>query len=54
MISVQRFCSAAMTLAIVATLTLAAGLKRLRAVEAVPKTAATIEENVKWAKQLTR
>ena len=44
----------AIALAIVSIVTLAVGLKRLRTIEAAPKTTATIRENVEWAKQLTR
>ena len=31
-----------------------AGIKRLKAVRAAPKTTETLKENVEWAKQLTR
>ena len=30
------------------------GMKKLRAVRAVPKTAASVQENIEWAKQLTK
>jgi uncharacterized membrane protein YqjE len=33
---------------------LGAGLKRIKAVRAAPKTTASLKENVEWAKQLTR
>jgi uncharacterized membrane protein YqjE len=39
---------------IVAASCLGLGIKRFKAVRAVPKTAATIKENVEWAKQLTK
>ena len=37
--------------ALIAVVTLAAGTKRLKTVEAAPKTAASLKENVTWAKQ---
>jgi uncharacterized membrane protein YqjE len=30
------------------------GLKRLKTIQAAPKTAATLKENVRWARQLTK
>lgn len=44
--------AAVVGVAAAATLTL--GLKRLKTIQAAPKTAATMKENVRWAKQLTR
>ncbi len=44
--------AAAVGVAAAATLTL--GLKRLKTMQAAPKTAATLKENVRWAKQLTK
>ena len=44
--------AAAVGVAAAATLTL--GLKRLKTIQAAPKTAATLKENVRWAKQLTK
>jgi hypothetical protein len=39
---------------IAAAVTLTLGLKRLKTIQAAPKTAATLKENVRWAKQLTK
>lgn len=37
-----------------AAVTLGLGLKRLKTIEAAPKTAASLKENVRWAKHLTK
>jgi hypothetical protein len=37
-----------------AAVTLSLGLKRFKAIEAAPKTASSLKENVRWAKQLTK
>ena len=34
--------------------TLSLGLKRLKTIQAAPKTAASLQENVRWAKELTK
>jgi hypothetical protein len=39
---------------VVAAVTLGIGLKRLKTIQAAPKTAASLKENVQWAKQLTK
>jgi uncharacterized membrane protein YqjE len=39
---------------VAAAVTLGLGLKRLKTIEAAPKTAASLKENVRWAKQLTK
>ena len=39
---------------VAAAATLTIGLKRLKTIQAAPKTAATLQENVRWAKQLTK
>lgn len=39
---------------IAAAVTLGLGLKRLKTIEAAPKTAASLKENVRWARQLTK
>jgi hypothetical protein len=39
---------------VVAAVTLGLGLKRLKTIQAAPKTAASLKENVRWAKQLTK
>ncbi len=39
---------------LVAILTLRLGMKRFQNINAAPKTAASLKENVEWAKQLTR
>ena len=44
----------AAAVAALAGILLAAGVKRIKAVRAAPKTTATLKENVEWAKQLTR
>ncbi len=41
-------------IAVVAAICLVAGIKRLKTIRGAPKTAATMKENVEWAKQLTR
>lgn len=40
--------------ALIAAVFVVAGIKRLKAVRAVPRTAANVKEKVEWAKQLTR
>jgi hypothetical protein len=37
-----------------AAVTLGLGLKRVKTIQAAPKTAATLKENVRWAKELTK
>jgi uncharacterized membrane protein YqjE len=44
----------AIAVAVVAGVTLAVGMRRFKTVEAAPKTAASVKENVKWAKQQTK
>jgi uncharacterized membrane protein YqjE len=44
----------AIVVAVVAGVTLAAGIRRFKTVEAAPKTAASLKENVTWAKQATK
>ena len=39
---------------LIAALCVGLGISRLRRVRAAPRTAATLKENVEWAKQLTR
>ena len=39
---------------VAAAVTLGLGLKRLKTIQAAPKTAASLKENVLWAKQLTK
>ena len=39
---------------IAAAVTLGLGLKRFKTIQAAPKTAATLKENVRWAKELTK
>ena len=39
---------------VVAALCVGLGIRRFKAIRAVPKTAASVKENVEWAKQLTR
>ena len=39
---------------VAAAVTLGLGLKRFRTIQATPKTAASLKENVRWAKQQTR
>jgi uncharacterized membrane protein YqjE len=41
-------------LALIAVLCVSAGISRIRKVRAVPRTTASVQENVEWAKQLTR
>ena len=44
----------AVAVGVAATVTLAFGSKRLKTIQAAPKTAASLKENVRWAKQLTK
>src|SRR5690349_7794113 len=37
-----------------AAVTVSLGVKRLKTIQATPKTAATLKENVQWARQLTK
>jgi uncharacterized membrane protein YqjE len=39
---------------VAAAVTLSLGLKRFKTIEAAPKTAASLKENVRWAKELTK
>ena len=39
---------------VAAAVTLGLGLKRFKTIQAAPKTAASLKENVRWAKQPTR
>ena len=39
---------------VAAAVTLGLGLKRFRTIEPAPKTSASLQENVRWAKELTR
>jgi hypothetical protein len=39
---------------VAAAVTLSLGLKRLKTIQAAPKTSASLKENVRWAKQLTK
>lgn len=39
---------------VVAAVSFGVGMKRLKTIHAAPKTAASLKENVKWAKQLTK
>jgi uncharacterized membrane protein YqjE len=39
---------------VAAAVTLGLGLKRLKTIQAAPKTAASLKENVRWAKELTK
>jgi hypothetical protein len=39
---------------VAAAVTLGVGLKRFKTIQAAPKTAASLKENVRWAKQQTR
>ena len=39
---------------VAAAVTLGVGLKRLKTIQAAPKTAASLKENVRWAKELTK
>ena len=39
---------------VAAAVTLGLGLKRFKSIQAAPKTAASLKENVRWAKQLTK
>ncbi len=40
--------------AVAAAVTMGLGLKRLKTIQAAPKTAASLKETVQWAKQLTK
>jgi uncharacterized membrane protein YqjE len=44
----------AAAVAVVAVITLPAGMKRFKSVEAAPKTAASVKETITWAKQQTK
>lgn len=44
----------AAAVSVAAAVTLGLGLKRLKTIQAAPKTAASLKENVRWAKQLTK
>jgi uncharacterized membrane protein YqjE len=39
---------------VAAAVTLGLGLKRFKTIQAAPKTAASVKENVRWAKELTK
>jgi putative superfamily III holin-X len=39
---------------VAAGVTLGLGLKRFKTIQAAPKTAASLQENVRWAKELTK
>ncbi len=39
---------------VAAAVTVGLGLKRFKTIQAAPKTAASLKENVRWAKQLTK
>jgi uncharacterized membrane protein YqjE len=39
---------------VAAAVTLGVGLKRFKTIQAAPKTSASLQENVRWAKELTR
>ena len=39
---------------VAATVTLGLGLKRFKTIQAAPKTSASLKENVRWAKELTK
>jgi len=39
---------------VAAAVTLGLGLKRFKTIQATPKTAASLQENVRWAKELTQ
>ena len=39
---------------VAAAVTLGIGLKRFKTIQAAPKTSASLQENVRWAKELTR
>jgi hypothetical protein len=39
---------------VAAVVTLGLGLKRFKTIQAAPKTAASLQENVRWAKELTK
>ena len=40
--------------AVVAAVTLSIGINRFKTIHAAPKTAASLKENVRWAKQLNK
>ena len=44
----------AVAVGVAAAVTVGLGLKRLKTIQAAPKTAASLKENVQWAKQLTK
>lgn len=44
----------AATVGVVAAVTLGLGSKRFKTIQAAPKTAASLKENVRWAKELTK
>jgi uncharacterized membrane protein YqjE len=44
----------AIAVGIVASLAIGAAIKRFKTINAAPKTAASMKENVEWAKQLTK
>jgi uncharacterized membrane protein YqjE len=44
----------AVGIGIVAAVTVGLGIKRFKSIHAAPRTAASLKENVQWAKQLTR
>ena len=44
----------AAVLGVAAAVTLGLGLKRFKTIQATPKTAASLQENVRWAKELTK
>ena len=44
----------AAAVAVAAAVTVGLGLKRLKTIQVAPKTAASLKENVRWAKQLTK
>ena len=44
----------AVAVGVAAAVTVGLGLKRLKTIQAAPKTSASLKENVRWAKQLTK
>jgi uncharacterized membrane protein YqjE len=44
----------ALSVGVIAALCCSLGIKRFKSIRAAPKTAATMKENVEWAKQLTK
>lgn len=46
--------SVAAAIGVVALVTLRLGIRRFKSIHAAPKTAASLKENVQWAKQLTK